>query len=120
MHLEEVRFFDLFGYSEEAGTWQCFMCNNPEKATGECSAFVPDGLRAVAGLRRVEDAAWLCAGMVTVAEAMQKVQQSSQHSTDNVYFNWNSPLNSFCLSISGEIVKHKPYLVYAYGDTIRN
>ncbi|XP_066412879.1 ventricular zone-expressed PH domain-containing protein homolog 1 isoform X3 [Molothrus aeneus] len=34
MHLEEVRFFDLFGYSEEAGAWQCFMCNNPEKATG--------------------------------------------------------------------------------------
>ncbi|NXU58883.1 MELT protein, partial [Turnix velox] len=33
-HLEEVRFFDLFGYSEEAGTWQCFMCNNPDKATG--------------------------------------------------------------------------------------
>ncbi|NXI43449.1 MELT protein, partial [Galbula dea] len=33
MHLEEVRFFDLFGYSEEAGTWQCFMCNNPERAT---------------------------------------------------------------------------------------
>ncbi|NWV44889.1 MELT protein, partial [Daphoenositta chrysoptera] len=33
MHLEEVRFFDLFGYSEEAGAWQCFMCNNPLKAT---------------------------------------------------------------------------------------
>ncbi|NWU97921.1 MELT protein, partial [Upupa epops] len=33
MHLEEVRFFDLFGYSEKTGTWQCFMCNNPEKAT---------------------------------------------------------------------------------------
>ncbi|KAJ7324770.1 hypothetical protein JRQ81_017790 [Phrynocephalus forsythii] len=33
IHLEEVRFFDLFGYSEEAGAWQCFMCNNPEKAT---------------------------------------------------------------------------------------
>ncbi|XP_064021089.1 ventricular zone-expressed PH domain-containing protein homolog 1 isoform X2 [Pogoniulus pusillus] len=33
MHLEELRFFDLFGYSEAAGTWQCFMCNNPEKAT---------------------------------------------------------------------------------------
>ncbi|XP_001363324.2 ventricular zone-expressed PH domain-containing protein homolog 1 isoform X1 [Monodelphis domestica] len=32
-HLEEVRFFDLFGFSEEAGAWQCFMCNNPEKAT---------------------------------------------------------------------------------------
>ncbi|XP_034024000.1 ventricular zone-expressed PH domain-containing protein [Thalassophryne amazonica] len=31
--LEEVRFFDLFGYSEEAGGWLCFMCNNPEKAT---------------------------------------------------------------------------------------
>uniref|UniRef100_A0A8D0HGI2 Ventricular zone expressed PH domain containing 1 n=1 Tax=Sphenodon punctatus TaxID=8508 RepID=A0A8D0HGI2_SPHPU len=34
IHLEEVRFFDLFGYSEKAGAWQCFMCNNPEKATG--------------------------------------------------------------------------------------
>ncbi|XP_061493127.1 ventricular zone-expressed PH domain-containing protein homolog 1 isoform X2 [Rhineura floridana] len=33
IHLEEVRFFDLFGYSEEAEAWQCFMCNNPEKAT---------------------------------------------------------------------------------------
>lgn len=32
--LEEVRFFDLFGYSEEEGGWLCFMCNNPEKATG--------------------------------------------------------------------------------------
>uniref|UniRef100_A0A7N8XNY7 Ventricular zone expressed PH domain containing 1 n=1 Tax=Mastacembelus armatus TaxID=205130 RepID=A0A7N8XNY7_9TELE len=31
--LEEVRFFDLFGYSEEGGGWLCFMCNNPEKAT---------------------------------------------------------------------------------------
>lgn len=47
MHLEEVRFFDLFGYSEEAGTWQCFMCNNPEKATGKRSAFVAGGLRVV-------------------------------------------------------------------------
>uniref|UniRef100_A0A3Q3DDV1 Ventricular zone expressed PH domain-containing 1 n=1 Tax=Hippocampus comes TaxID=109280 RepID=A0A3Q3DDV1_HIPCM len=34
MQLEEVRFFDLFGYSEEEGGWLCFMCNNPEKATG--------------------------------------------------------------------------------------
>ncbi|NXS37921.1 MELT protein, partial [Pomatostomus ruficeps] len=34
LHLEEVRFFDLFGYSEEAGAWQCFMCNNPERAAG--------------------------------------------------------------------------------------
>ncbi|XP_064158701.1 ventricular zone-expressed PH domain-containing protein [Anguilla rostrata] len=32
-HLEEVRFFDLFGYSDEEGSWLCFMCNNPEKAT---------------------------------------------------------------------------------------
>ncbi|KAM4771126.1 ventricular zone-expressed PH domain-containing protein homolog 1 [Rhinophrynus dorsalis] len=32
-HLEEVRFFDLFGFSEEVGSWLCFMCNNPEKAT---------------------------------------------------------------------------------------
>lgn len=35
LHLEEVRFFDVFGFSEAAGAWQCFMCNNPEKATGE-------------------------------------------------------------------------------------
>nr|XP_046244572.1 ventricular zone-expressed PH domain-containing protein isoform X2 [Scatophagus argus] len=33
IQLEEVRFFDLFGYSEEEGSWLCFMCNNPEKAT---------------------------------------------------------------------------------------
>uniref|UniRef100_A0A3Q3VR22 PH domain-containing protein n=1 Tax=Mola mola TaxID=94237 RepID=A0A3Q3VR22_MOLML len=33
VQLEEVRFFDLFGFSEEAGGWLCFMCNNPEKAT---------------------------------------------------------------------------------------
>ncbi|XP_061924160.1 ventricular zone-expressed PH domain-containing protein isoform X1 [Entelurus aequoreus] len=32
--LEDVRFFDLFGYSEAEGGWLCFMCNNPEKATG--------------------------------------------------------------------------------------
>ncbi|MBN3324615.1 MELT protein, partial [Atractosteus spatula] len=31
--LEEARFYDLFGYSEETGGWLCFMCNNPEKAT---------------------------------------------------------------------------------------
>ncbi|XP_034295030.1 ventricular zone-expressed PH domain-containing protein homolog 1 isoform X2 [Pantherophis guttatus] len=33
LHLEEVRFFDLFSYNEEVGAWQCFMCNNPDKAT---------------------------------------------------------------------------------------
>ncbi|XP_062408983.1 ventricular zone-expressed PH domain-containing protein isoform X1 [Sardina pilchardus] len=33
IQLEDVRFFDLFGYSEEEGSWLCFMCNNPEKAT---------------------------------------------------------------------------------------
>lgn len=45
MHLEEVRFFDLFGYSEAAGAWQCFMCNNPEKATGERAVLGAGGLR---------------------------------------------------------------------------
>lgn len=49
MHLEEVRFFDLFGYSEEAGAWQCFMCNNPEKAIGKGSAFVMDVVVMVGG-----------------------------------------------------------------------
>ncbi|XP_026521333.1 ventricular zone-expressed PH domain-containing protein homolog 1 [Notechis scutatus] len=33
LHLEEVRFFDLFSYNEDVGAWQCFMCNNPDKAT---------------------------------------------------------------------------------------
>ncbi|KAF6718792.1 Ventricular zone-expressed PH domain-containing protein [Oryzias melastigma] len=33
IQLEEVRFFDLFGYSEDQRSWLCFMCNNPEKAT---------------------------------------------------------------------------------------
>lgn len=32
LHLEEARFFDVFGFSEAAGAWQCFMCNNPETA----------------------------------------------------------------------------------------
>ncbi|XP_057204234.1 ventricular zone-expressed PH domain-containing protein [Triplophysa rosa] len=34
IYLEEVRFFDLFSYSEEEAGWLCFMCSNPEKATG--------------------------------------------------------------------------------------
>ncbi|XP_030237380.1 ventricular zone-expressed PH domain-containing protein [Gadus morhua] len=33
VHLEEVRFFDLFGFSQKEENWLCFMCNNPEKAT---------------------------------------------------------------------------------------
>ncbi|NP_997996.1 ventricular zone-expressed PH domain-containing protein [Danio rerio] len=33
MYLEDVRFFDLFSYSEDKGGWLCFMCSNPEKAT---------------------------------------------------------------------------------------
>ncbi|XP_024910563.1 ventricular zone-expressed PH domain-containing protein isoform X1 [Cynoglossus semilaevis] len=33
VQLQEERFFDLFGYSEQQGAWLCFMCNNPEKAT---------------------------------------------------------------------------------------
>ncbi|KFV62567.1 Ventricular zone-expressed PH domain-containing protein 1 [Dryobates pubescens] len=40
-HLEEVRFFDLFSYSKEAGAWQCFMCNNPERAAGVHQAGQP-------------------------------------------------------------------------------
>ncbi|KAA0714675.1 Ventricular zone-expressed PH domain-containing protein [Triplophysa tibetana] len=34
IYLEEVRFFDLFSYNEEEAGWLCFMCSNPEKATG--------------------------------------------------------------------------------------
>lgn len=46
--------------------------------------------------------ALLRAGVVMVAEDTPKVQQSARRSTDSVCFNWNSPLNSFCLSISAE------------------
>lgn len=105
MHLEEVRFFDLFGYSEEAGTWQCFMCNNPEKATGKWSAFVAGGLCVVVELLWVEDGAKLTdnsVSLVMVAEVGEKGKQTFQHSTGSVYLSWNSPLNCSRLSISGE------------------
>ncbi|KAM8853015.1 ventricular zone-expressed PH domain-containing protein isoform 2-T2 [Synchiropus picturatus] len=32
--LEDVRFFDLFGFSAQEGAWLCFMCNHPDKAAG--------------------------------------------------------------------------------------
>lgn len=105
MHLEEVRFFDLFGYSEEAGTWQCFMCNNPEKATGKRAAFLTGGLRIAVELGRVEDGAKLtdsAVSLVMVAEVGEKGKQTSQRSTGSVYFKLNSPLNSSRLSISHE------------------
>ncbi|NXU41715.1 MELT protein, partial [Drymodes brunneopygia] len=44
LQLQEVRFFDLFGYSEEAAAWQCFMCNNPERAAGTGGTRVQGGL----------------------------------------------------------------------------
>ena len=100
MHLEEVRFFDLFGYSEEAGAWQCFMCNNPEKATGKQSAFIAGGLYVPVELWRVESGAKLADNTVSVvmmAEAGEKGKQTFQHSTGSVYYNWNSPLHSSCL-----------------------
>lgn len=59
LHLEEVRFFDVFGFSEAAGAWQCFMCNNPDKATGErppsrllLRSLVPLGFTGTRGPRR--------------------------------------------------------------------
>lgn len=105
MHLEEVRFFDLFGYSEEAGTWQCFMCNNPEKATGKRSALGAGGLRVVVELWWVESGAELtdnAVSLVMVAEVWEKGKQTFQHSPGSVYSNLNSPLNSSRLSISDD------------------
>ncbi|XP_035697517.1 ventricular zone-expressed PH domain-containing protein-like isoform X2 [Branchiostoma floridae] len=32
--LDEVRFFDLFSYDQSEDNWECFMCSNPDKATG--------------------------------------------------------------------------------------
>ncbi|XP_077579468.1 ventricular zone-expressed PH domain-containing protein isoform X1 [Stigmatopora nigra] len=53
MQLEEVRFFDLFGYSEEEGGWLCFMCNNPEKATG-----VQEGQPLIEGKLKEKQVRW--------------------------------------------------------------
>lgn len=51
----------------------------------------------------VEDGAKLTVSLVVVAEVEEKGKQTVQHSTGSVYFNWNSPLSSSRLSISGEM-----------------
>ncbi|XP_060734695.1 ventricular zone-expressed PH domain-containing protein isoform X1 [Tachysurus vachellii] len=53
-HLEEVRFFDLFAYSEEEGAWLCFMCNNPEKAT----VVNQDGQPLIEGMLKEKQVRW--------------------------------------------------------------
>uniref|UniRef100_A0A8C4SDY0 Ventricular zone expressed PH domain-containing 1 n=1 Tax=Erpetoichthys calabaricus TaxID=27687 RepID=A0A8C4SDY0_ERPCA len=53
-HLEEVRFFDLFGYSEEMGEWLCFMCNNPEKA----NVLNQDGQPLIEGKLKEKQVRW--------------------------------------------------------------
>ncbi|XP_058243773.1 ventricular zone-expressed PH domain-containing protein isoform X2 [Hemibagrus wyckioides] len=54
IHLEEVRFFDLFGYSQEEGAWLCFMCNNPEKAT----VVNQDGQPLIEGMLKEKQVRW--------------------------------------------------------------
>lgn len=54
LHLEEVRFFDVFGFSETAGAWQCFMCNNPEKAT----VVYQDGQPLIEGKLKEKQVRW--------------------------------------------------------------
>uniref|UniRef100_A0A9L0K5H7 Ventricular zone expressed PH domain containing 1 n=1 Tax=Equus asinus TaxID=9793 RepID=A0A9L0K5H7_EQUAS len=54
LHLEEVRFFDVFGFSEAAGAWQCFMCNNPEKA----SVVNQDGQPLIEGKLKEKQVRW--------------------------------------------------------------
>lgn len=35
MHeLQQDRFFDVFEFNAPAGTWNCFLCNHPERAPG--------------------------------------------------------------------------------------
>ncbi|KAM9441637.1 ventricular zone-expressed PH domain-containing protein-like [Salvelinus alpinus] len=52
--LEEVRFFDLFGFSEEEGSWLCYMCNNPEKA----SVVNEDGQPLIEGKLKEKQVRW--------------------------------------------------------------
>ncbi|KAF5898642.1 ventricular zone-expressed PH domain-containing protein 1, partial [Clarias magur] len=54
IHLEEVRFFDLFGYSQEVGSWLCFMCNNPEKA----AVVNQDGQPLIEGMLKEKQVRW--------------------------------------------------------------
>ncbi|XP_053356507.1 ventricular zone-expressed PH domain-containing protein isoform X2 [Clarias gariepinus] len=54
IHLEEVRFFDLFGYSQEVGSWLCFMCNNPEKA----AVVNQDGQPLIEGTLKEKQVRW--------------------------------------------------------------
>ncbi|KAM5153931.1 ventricular zone-expressed PH domain-containing protein homolog 1 isoform 3-T3 [Callospermophilus lateralis] len=54
LHLEEVRFFDVFGFSEAAGAWQCFMCNNPERA----SVINQDGQPLIEGKLKEKQVRW--------------------------------------------------------------
>ncbi|KAF7698783.1 ventricular zone-expressed PH domain-containing protein isoform X1 [Silurus meridionalis] len=54
IHLEEVRFFDLFGYSVDQRAWLCFMCNNPEKAT----EVNQDGQPLIEGMLKEKQVRW--------------------------------------------------------------
>uniref|UniRef100_A0A8D2ATN2 Protein melted homolog n=1 Tax=Sciurus vulgaris TaxID=55149 RepID=A0A8D2ATN2_SCIVU len=54
LHLEEVRFFDVFGFSEAAGAWQCFMCNNPDRA----SVINQDGQPLIEGKLKEKQVRW--------------------------------------------------------------
>ncbi|KAM9452339.1 ventricular zone-expressed PH domain-containing protein isoform 2-T2 [Salvelinus alpinus] len=57
IHLQEVRFFDLFGFSEEEeeeGSWLCYMCNNPEKA----SVVNEDGQPLIEGKLKEKQVRW--------------------------------------------------------------
>ncbi|XP_062860989.1 ventricular zone-expressed PH domain-containing protein [Trichomycterus rosablanca] len=54
IHLEEVRFFDLFSYSQDEGGWLCFMCSNPEKAT----VVNQDGQPLIEGLLKEKQVRW--------------------------------------------------------------
>ncbi|TSK38330.1 Ventricular zone-expressed PH domain-containing protein [Bagarius yarrelli] len=54
IHLEEVRFFDLFSYSMEDEAWLCFMCKNPEKA----AVVNKDGQPFIEGLLKEKQVRW--------------------------------------------------------------
>uniref|UniRef100_A0A8C7CRS9 Ventricular zone expressed PH domain containing 1 n=1 Tax=Oncorhynchus kisutch TaxID=8019 RepID=A0A8C7CRS9_ONCKI len=52
IHLQEVRFFHLFGFSEEEGSWLCYMCNKPREVVNE------DGQPLIEGKLKEKQVRW--------------------------------------------------------------
>ncbi|XP_063105316.1 ventricular zone-expressed PH domain-containing protein homolog 1 isoform X3 [Cavia porcellus] len=97
LHLEEVRFFDVFGFSETAGAWQCFMCNNPEKAT----VVNQDGQPLIEGKLKEKQVRWKFikrwkTRYFTLAGNQLLFQKGKSKRKSHVTVSSTAPRNVFC------------------------